>query len=278
MKGASKWLLTFSVLVYFGLSPSLTHAGRSLQITSNKTSLFGEEEMNVSASASGFTEGETIYVKAAFYKDGTNYFGFTKKDDSWVKNSVTAADQRQIIIGQWDGSATVRSDFSDSGYSGKGEYNLKIGFYYLTSGGNMSSVNWSSNNLTISLDQPVQTSIPTQAPVVRSITSVPTSAKISTAITPTSIVSSKSQNTPAASKNTPNSAKITQEFKISSSYAKLKSTITKKNLPKEAKVLGRSERNYTYIFLPVGFLLILIAGGALAARNMEQIKIWIKNL
>lgn len=143
-------------------------ATRSLSIISNKTSLSGDEEITITASASGFTAGENIYIKGAFYKDGsTNYFGYTKKGDSFVKNSATATDQLLVSLDSWDNTLISKSDYTDSGFIGNGDYKFKVGFYYTTSGGNLSSVNWSSNNLTVSLAQPIptQTLTPTSTPV-----------------------------------------------------------------------------------------------------------------
>ena len=160
-------------------------AARSLSITSNTSSLFGDEEVTISASASGFTDGETIYIKGALYQEGsTNYFGYTKKDSDWIKNGETTTNQRSVIIGQWDQNLVVKSDFTDSGFKGEGDYKLKVGFYYMTSGGNLSGVNWSNNNVTVSLNEPDPT--PSNSPTP---TNTPTNTPANTptsAHTPTS--------------------------------------------------------------------------------------------
>lgn len=135
-------------------------AARSISITGNKSSLLGDEELTVTASASGFTDGETIYIKGAFFQLGsTNYFGYTKSGDNWIKNSAANTSQREVKIGDWDGILIVKSDFSDSGYKGESDYNIKLGFYY----GSFSSVNWSTNNLTVTINEPDPT--PTNTPV-----------------------------------------------------------------------------------------------------------------
>lgn len=140
-------------------------AARSVNITTNKSSLFGDEDATITAILSGFTDGETIYIKGAFYQDGTtNYFAYTKNGDSWVKNGSSTTSQRQVKIGEWDGNLTIKSDFSDSGYKGEGDYKLKIGFYYTTSGGNLSSVNWSANILDFNINEPDPTPTPTPSP------------------------------------------------------------------------------------------------------------------
>lgn len=135
-----------------------------MTITSAILSLSGDEEMTITASYSGFTNGEIIYLKGVFFKDGqTNYLGYTKKNDTWVKSSATNADQRSITIGQWDGTLVSKPDWRDTGYAGDGGYSAKVGFYYLT-GGDLSSVNWSSNNLAVSLTAPTPTPTATLVP------------------------------------------------------------------------------------------------------------------
>ncbi|HLD24544.1 MAG TPA: hypothetical protein VJB96_01370 [Patescibacteria group bacterium] len=176
-------------------------ATRSLMITSTTTSLFGEDEMVVTASASGFTDGEAIYVKGAFYQSGsTNYFGYTKKGDgSWVKNGETTMSQQSVTIGSWDGTLSVKSDFSDSGFGGEGDYSFKVGFYYTTSGGNLSSVNWSENTLTVTLNEPDPTPTPTPSMTpTPNPTSVPTNTQQSTATAGPTVTAPTKTPTPKA--------------------------------------------------------------------------------
>lgn len=173
-------LLCFYLFVSFiavsFLFPHKIFAARSITIASDTSALHGYDEMTITiASMSGFTNGETIYVKGAFYKDGsTNYFGYSKNGDAWVKNGDSLVNQRRITIGDWDGKLVVQSDFSDSGYVnyGEGDYKLKIGFYYYTSGGNVSSVNWSTNSLDVAISDPDPTPTPTMPPTN---TPIPTS-------------------------------------------------------------------------------------------------------
>lgn len=267
------------------LFPQTAFAARSISISGDKSSLFGDEQLNIVASLSGFTNGETIYIKGAFFKDGaTNYFGYTKSNDSWVKNSTTAISQQQVTIGSWDGSAIVRSDFEDSGYIGKGDYKFKLGFYYLTSGGNLSSVNWSSNVLSLSLDQPlvVPTNIPTSSQTSSS-SNINSSKTVSPAKTPTSIkvptpTLQIATSVTAALKNT-NSAKIAQNFKIATDFARLRNiTPTKAQSSGRVKVLGAKDQAISplLILTIIGGLALLLGGGTLFAyKNLEQIKIWI---
>ncbi len=164
------------LLALFLFPVSSVHAARSMTITSDTLTLHGDEEMTVTASFSGFTDGETVYVKGAFYKDGTtNYFGLTHDSGAWIKNSAPNADQRQVVIGQWDGRVVVRSDFSDSGYQGEGEYRMRLRYYYGSFTGD-----WSENALTVTVNAPdptvtpLPTATPTLRPYVPSVTPTPT--------------------------------------------------------------------------------------------------------
>lgn len=169
-------------------------AARSMSIISPSASLFGEEEMVVTASISGFTDGETIYIKGAFFETGTtNYFGYTKSGESWVKNSASNANQRAVTIGTWDGTLIVKSDFSDSGYKGEGEYLFKIRYYYGSFTGE-----WSTNIAPVTINEPdptltpTPTIAPTPNPTVAS-THTPYSTQ---SIAPTATIVSKKTSTP----------------------------------------------------------------------------------
>lgn len=181
-----KAVIGFIAVLFYLSCVNAVFAARTLTISANKASLFGDEEMTLTASASGFTSGETIYVKGAFFQEGsTNYFGYTKNGDNWIKNGDSTLSQKSIQIDQWDGSVITKSDFADSGYKGEGGYKFKIGFYYLTSGGNLSSVNWSDNNLDINLNEPdpTPTNTPTPTPTPSPTnTPTPTPTKIPTPI------------------------------------------------------------------------------------------------
>lgn len=170
-----KYVLLIPFIIFLCFHPPVL-AARSLSISADKNVLNGGEELTVLTSQSGFTDGETITVKGAFYQDGsTNYFGLTKNEDNWIKNGDSTANQRQIIVNQWDGKLTVKSDFSDSGFKGEGEYKFKVGFYYTTTGGNPSSVNW-SDSTTVQINEPDPTPIPTSSP---SSTPLPSSSSSS---------------------------------------------------------------------------------------------------
>lgn len=159
------WL---AAIFLFLISVSPARAARSINISSDKAQIVGLEEMSIQATISGFASDEAIFIKGAFFKEGeTNYFGYTKSGDNWIKNSANTQSQRQVILGQWDNSLVVKSDYDDTGFGGNGNYKFKVGFYYQNSSGSLSSVNWSENILSVSLRAPDPT--PTPAP-----TSVPT--------------------------------------------------------------------------------------------------------
>ncbi len=149
---------------FFVLRTQVSSA-RSLQITADKTQLSGDELLRVTASLSGFTDGENIRLKGAFFQPGSsNYFGWTKTDAGFVKNSEATANQHKVTVGQWDRTLDVRSDFTDSGFRGEGEYLLKIGFYYQTSADAYSGVQWSANTVSVTINEPDPTQTPSHTP------------------------------------------------------------------------------------------------------------------
>lgn len=158
-----------------GLFPCRTvYAARTLTLTSDTDRIVGDASFRVTASVSGFIDGETISIKGAFFYPGsTNYFGYTKRsDDTWVKNGETTGEQAKVVIGVWDGTLLLRADSADSGYQGEGEYQVKLGFYYVTGTGSLSTVNWSANTLPITITQPDPTITPTLTPLPTSTPSV----------------------------------------------------------------------------------------------------------
>ena len=185
MKNITAALLTFFfILISSFLFRTSVFAARSIVIDSYKQTFTNDEEGEMKVLLNDFTNGETIFIKGAFsYPDSTNYFGFTKKGGTWVKNSITAVDQLFIKIGEWDGKLAVKPDMSDTGFKGSGNYTFKAGFYYYTGGGNLSSVNWSDSksvNITF-VPSPTPTSTLTPTPTPTSIpTSAPTSSPTNT--------------------------------------------------------------------------------------------------
>lgn len=159
-----RYVFLVAALLWYPAQTAL--AARSITIAVSPDSLTGEEELTVTASPSGFTEGEVVYVKGAFFISGsTNYFGFSRiGDTAWTKNIETALTQPKVIIGQWNNHLLVKSDAADSGYQGEGEYYLKLGFYYFTGSGSLSPVQWSANTVAVVLRDPPP--VPTASPTV----------------------------------------------------------------------------------------------------------------
>jgi hypothetical protein len=249
------------LMVFFFLLPRTASAARSLSIlSSDKSALFGEEELIINASASGFTTDETIYIKGAFYQDkGTtnNYFGYTKNGNSWIKNGETTTSQRKIKIGEWDNNLHVKVDFADSGYKGEGHYKLRVGFYYMTSGGNISPVNWSTNNIDLDISEPDPTPTPTDEPTPTK-TPTPTKSQISY-LTPTGQALGLSA-TNALSKKT--ATKTAAPKDIPSPILKANDAFEKKTPDKktgEVLVEGVSRNNFHLIALGIGVLTLSCA-------------------
>jgi hypothetical protein len=263
------FFLLFFLLILF--TPS-ARASRKLNISVDKNLLLENQELTVSASASGFSTGDKIYLKGSFYKDGsTNYFGFTKSGESWIKNSATALNQRLVEIGSWDNLVSVRIDTSDSGFNGTGEYKFKLGYYYITSGGNISSINWSENNLDLKLEALVNspTTIPTNTPVVKSsVNSAKTTAQTAKTPTPVKTSQASSKTTDSLISRSPSktgikSVKIPTDLRTASQFASIKA-ITKPDADKkEVQILGVKETgmdtNYLFSLLS-GSLFIAISG------------------
>jgi hypothetical protein len=209
------YFLTLLLFLLF-IFPFPVFATHSLKFTPDKYSIFGDEEIKISASMSGFTGGGIIRIKGAFYKATTsNYFGNTRISGSWIKNSADNINQPAVIIGNWDNILYVKNDPTDSGFIGTGEYLLKIGYYLTQSDGDLSSVNWSDNIEKVQIIAPTPTPTPmptmaptnTQAPAIQpsstpNSTSVPTSTLVRTVSktpTPTKHASSPSTPVPTTS-------------------------------------------------------------------------------
>jgi len=178
---------------------AMAFAARSISISTPITTIFGDEHILLTASASGFIDGETIYIKGAFFQPGSsNYFGYSKKtDNTWVKNGETAIAQQAVVIGAWDNQLVVKSDFADSGYHGEGEYGLKLGYYYVTNNAVPSSVNWSINTVSIAISEPDPT--PTHTPT---LTATPTQQPAPTALpSPSLFPTSKPTTRPLPTQN-----------------------------------------------------------------------------
>lgn len=239
------------LLISMFLFATPVSASRSLIITSDKNNILDYEEIEISASTSGFINDEDVFIKGAFYKEGSsNYFGLTKVGDSWVKNSSPYTDQLKIKPNNWDGKTIIKSDYSDSGFIGSGSYKLKIGFYYFTSGGNISSVNW-SNALDVNVVAPIPT--PSNSPMPTKTPS-PSTPKPSSP-SPTNNIT-KNTPVPTLSKSV---ATASPENTVSNSVLGLNYTPVPTNTPSGSVIPNSVDNKSTYgafaiIFLGVIFI------------------------
>ena len=171
-------------LFFFGLiCPPAVFASRAVTILTSDFTLSGEETKEITASYSGFSDGEEIRIKGAFFKDGsTNYFGYTKNGDVWIKNSAATTEQILVTLPMWQGKIQIRNDGNDSGFSGSGEYLFKLRYYY-----NSSSSDWSENALhvTIIASTPTCTPSPSSTPTPTINTFVPATSTPLLTLTPT---------------------------------------------------------------------------------------------
>lgn len=181
---APRVLPCICILVLWMACGSVVHAAKSVTITLDKDSIKGEDEVHISASLSGFLSDEVIKIKGAFFLEGSsNYFGYTKNGDAWIKCGDTTANQMEMNLSQWNNQLILRSDFGDSGFSGEGEYRVKVGYYSRSSSGTYGSVSWSNAlPIIINLPDPTSTPIPTSTPLP-----TPTKTPSPSAVPPTSL-------------------------------------------------------------------------------------------
>lgn len=256
-------LLTLLLFVIF----SQESYARDISISANKNSLLSEEDLMLTASISGFLPEETIYLKGAFFQDTTsNYFGYTKYNNDWIKNSASSTSQRQVKIGEWDLQTIVKNDSLDSGFKGSGGYKLKLGYYYVTSGGNLSAVNWSTNSIDVALVAPSAT--PTIVPSA-SNTATPTKTPTPTVTQAVTVIpSSTVTKVVTSSKVAVKPTKKIQKAEVlgSANREALKTSPT--NFPNESK----NSFIMPPIFLILGVLVIILACGILLFQEWKKQK------
>lgn len=252
------------LIVLYSVFPQSVLA-RDIFISANKSSLSPDEDMVVTASASGFIVDEVIYLKGAFFKEGEgNYFGYTRYNNDWIKNSASTLSQRQVKMNEWDFQITVKNDSFDSGFKGSGSYKFKLGYYYMTSGANLSPVNWSSNTLDVALVQPTNT--PTPNPTA---TNSPTSTK-----TPTPFQTPVPLHTQIIVKPVTRSVspKITKKPTMGIKKEVLGSAVTR--TPEITPVTEVTGRPFIFppVFLILGVLVIISACGILLFQEWKKQK------
>lgn len=263
-------ILRYGLLVIILLlTPVRVHAARAISISVSPDQLTGDEPLTITASPSGFTEGETVHVKGAFFVPGsTNYFGFSRVGDaSWIKNIETALTQPKVTMGLWNNYLSVKSDTSDSGYQGEGEYSLKLGFYYVTGSGGLSSVQWSTNTVTVVLREPP--SSPTVTPsTTPSCTPRPTpTATLSPTNTPVPTVTFSPLPVAIRQKTGITATRTSAILGISNQPPPEEATQTEVRVPSTEQ---NASRNIVFAFLAIGVGLGLLA----SAVALQQSMVW----
>ncbi len=130
------------------------------------TSTNYDQESTLTASVSGSNiAGKNYYIRAAFFQEGkTNYFGYTKNQNSQWNNQPSEIDQYlKITIGPdnyWSGAVVIKPDSDSPYFKGKGDYLLKLGRY--TESG--TSVSWGNTIANIYINAPDPTPTPTPIP------------------------------------------------------------------------------------------------------------------
>ena len=265
-----RFFIFFLLLFFYCVSSA--QASRKIIIKTDLNSLLENQELVVMASVSGFTTGDKLHVKGAFYKDGSsNYFGYTKYNNSWIKNSVATLEQPRVEIGNWDNSMIVKLDPLDTGFSGAGEYKFKLGYYYFTNTGNLSSVNWSENCLDLRLDavipSPSSVSYSENEPYSVELDFQESSSMKSENSNTVSSKSLNTTNTLIPSKIPSKSVKIASDSKSASQYASIKAITQPENEEIEVAVLGTNDSDKIYLtYFFSGFLFLVIAGIVLVRK------------
>lgn len=151
--GSSSWSDNTVTLAISGADPSVapsTSPNPSSQpagtvgqagfvINTDKGAFNSSDSLNISVQLSGQNGNSKFYLKPALTKSGSsNYFGLTKVGSSWIKNSQSYSDQLAITTdasGSWSVQIEFKVDPDDSGFTGTGEYILKVGRYSASGSG-----------------------------------------------------------------------------------------------------------------------------------------------
>lgn len=133
----------------------------SFSFSTNQTTLSSSDELSVNVSLD-LQNNKTYYLEAAFKKvGGTNYFGLTWNDGSWVSYTASAYLSIKTITtdnsGRWNGSLKAKVDTSSNYYSGSGNYLFQLKRFTSTG-----TDYWSDNSITLSINDP--TPMPTSKP------------------------------------------------------------------------------------------------------------------
>lgn len=188
----------------------------------------------------------TFYLKGAFKKpEGSNYFGLTKVNSSWIKNGSSYSNQYLITTnstGNWSGNLEVKPDSEDSGFIGSGDYIFKLARY--TSSG--SGPTWNNNEANINI---VQTNISTNQDTTDQQT-----------VTDNSSPSNVSSFDPSPNVQKTTLAKSTSSPKLNYQIASVAGTSASAGPKNEIKKGNKKPKN---IFLIIGLSLVFVGIGSL---------------
>lgn len=213
------------------------------QVSSLPSSINSDQSISVNVQITGLTPNTKYYLKGAFFKkDSTNYFGYTKLNNEWVKNSTTYSSQYSFTSdssGSFSTSLEVKPDPDDSGLSESGSYQFKVGRYN-SSGSGLTWSNEQSLNINI-------TSSPTS-----SSTKSPSPTPLKTT-TPTSKIASNS--TTPSSRNTKSSITYTLPSLTPEDKVKGVSTENKSRIKSDKQV------TLNWGFMAAGVIALLLGSG-----------------
>lgn len=214
------------------------------EISSLPSSINSDQSISVNVQITGITPNTKYYLKGAFFKkDSTNYFGYTKVSSDWVKNSTTYSSQYSFTTdssGSFNTTLEVKPDSDDSGLSGSGSYQFKIGRYN-SSGSGLTWSNEQSLNINV-------ISSSTQSTAAKSPSPTPLKTPI-----PSSKIASNSAT--SNSKNTQSS--IAHKLPSLTPDDKVKGESIENN----PKIKSEKRTSLNWGFVAAGFIALSLGGG-----------------
>lgn len=163
-------------------SPTSSSPSSLFSISNTPSQVNSDQSFNVTVNLNLPNDPNTnFFLKGAFKKsDSSNYFGLTKVEGIWVKNSVSYTNQYKITTdssGNWSGTLEVKVDMDDSGFTGSGDYIFKVGRYKQSDNPSVVWSNESDVNITAAQSTPSPSSAPKPSSPPNSSNNSPTSSK-----------------------------------------------------------------------------------------------------
>lgn len=227
------------------------------EVSSLSSSINSDQSTSTNVQITGLSPNTKYYLKGAFFKkDSTNYFGYTKYNNEWIKNSANYSSQYSFTSdssGSFNTTLEVKPDPDDSGLSGSGSYQFKVGRYNSSGSG----PTWSNEqSLTITVISSTSTSS------TKSSSPTPTPTPTPTNKTTSSKLSSTSKNSPSSVIHTIPS--LTPDDKV-------KGESIKNNI--EIKSDRRSSINWRFII--AGFIAVILGSGTFIVVKKDLLfKLW----